>query len=270
LAVSEDSWAARQAKRRQEKEQAENGERVSDDEITRRMKSILNKLTLEKFDDLFRQLVECGVSTEGHIRILMTEVFEKATTQHHFIEMYTLLCVSLNDWFSEHIKVGNFKHILLDQCQSSFEANLHPPEPADQAKLDEEERLEKEQKHKMRVLGNIKLIGQLLVKKMVASKVFIACADALLAERTAATLEPLACLLSTAGGEFDKLDWKQYDALDKIFRKVQKLTKDKALPCRVRFLLQDVLDLRSTRWEDHKVATKKLEGPRKLEDFARE
>eukprot|EP00913_Durusdinium_trenchii_P035414 g33140.t1 len=96
-------------------------------EIARRMKSILNKLTLEKFDDLTRQLCECGISKEAHLKILMTEVFEKATTQHHFIEMYTNLCVHFNDWCSEHLKVGKFKPVLLQQCQESFEANLKDP-----------------------------------------------------------------------------------------------------------------------------------------------
>ncbi|CAK0904740.1 unnamed protein product, partial [Prorocentrum cordatum] len=276
LAVSEDSWAARQLRRRLERQAAEGGERgdgePSVEEITRRMKSILNKLTLDKFDDLFRQLTECGVSTEEHIRILMTEVFEKATTQHHFVEMYVLLCVNLAEWFSSHVKVGNFKRVLLDQCQSSFENNLHPQDAESQSKapLNEEEVAERQHKHKLRVLGNIKLIGQLLVKRMVASKVLIACAEALLAEPSPATLEPLACLLSTTGGEFDKSDWKQYDALVRIFKQVQKLTKDKKLPQRARFLLQDVLDLRSTGWEDRKAATQKLEGPRKLEDFAKD
>jgi hypothetical protein len=88
LVSSETSWAAQQQKRRQNSKE----DKVSDEEITRRMKSILNKLTLEKFDELYQQLVNCGISTEEHIRILIAEVFEKATMQHHFIEMYTLLC----------------------------------------------------------------------------------------------------------------------------------------------------------------------------------
>ncbi|CAE8594521.1 unnamed protein product, partial [Polarella glacialis] len=127
LAASENSWAAAQQQRRlQEEATAERtvAETPCEEEITRRMKAILNKLTLDKFDDLFRQLTTCGISTEEHIRILMTEVFEKATTQHHFVPMYTSLCVHLSEWFSQHVKVGNFKRILLDNCQASFEANL--------------------------------------------------------------------------------------------------------------------------------------------------
>ena len=30
----------------------------------------------------------------------------QATTQHHFVEMYTSLCVHFNDWCSEHLKAG--------------------------------------------------------------------------------------------------------------------------------------------------------------------
>lgn len=31
----------------------------------------------------------------------------QATTQHHFVEMYTSLCVHFNDWCSEHLKAGH-------------------------------------------------------------------------------------------------------------------------------------------------------------------
>merc|ERR1711879_336890 len=134
LEVSQDSWAAQQRKRR---EAVMNSDAAvpSDEEITRRMKSILNKLTLEKFDDLFKQLTECGISSAEHVSLLVAELFEKATMQHHFIEMYAMLCENLNDWFSAHGKVGNFKRILLDQCQASFEATLQLPEELDQKKI---------------------------------------------------------------------------------------------------------------------------------------
>ena len=39
------------------------------------MKSILNKLTLEKFDDLTRQLCECGISKEAHLKRGSESVF---------------------------------------------------------------------------------------------------------------------------------------------------------------------------------------------------
>jgi len=275
LEVSDNSWAKIQQKRREEADAAKSGSSDStDEEIARRMKSILNKLTLEKFDDLYRQLTECGITKEDHIRILMQEVFEKATTQHHFVEMYTSLCVHFNDWCSEHLKVGKFKHVLLDQCQASFEANLSDPpkemSPKKKAAAtpeELEEHEEKRQRYRLRVMGNIRFIGQLLVKKMVASKILTACTTALLKEASQSSLEALASLLTITGKEFDLPTWQHHDALEKVFKKMEKLTKDKSLDCRTRFLLQDVLDLRASGWLDNKVATKKLEAPRKLGDF---
>lgn len=238
------------------------------------MKSILNKFTLEKFDDLYKQLVDCGISTEEHCRILMMEVFEKATMQHHFIEMYTLLCVNLSEWFAAHVKVGNFKRVLLDQCQASFEANLRPPKelaetPKAATPEEEEELNEKRLKWKMRMMGNIRLVGNLLTKKMVASKVLISCAEELLANPSPSTLEPLASLLTATGKEFDVSSYKFHTQFCDIFSRLKKLIKDKNLPNRTRFLLQDVLDLRADGWEDRKKATKKLEGPKKLAEVAK-
>merc|ERR1740123_2619525 len=107
----------------------------NDEAVTREMKSILNKLTVEKFDTLSKKLLECGIESKKHVETLMREVFEKATTQHHFIEMYTDLCLKLNEFLIE--KNGgeeeggdggvSFKRILLNQCQDSFLTYLKPP-----------------------------------------------------------------------------------------------------------------------------------------------
>jgi hypothetical protein len=97
------------------------------------MKLILNKLTIERFDLLYEQLIECGISSSSHVEILMREVFEKATTQHHFIGMYAQLCQRLHEWFTKTNREGanspqpTFKKILLNQCQQSFELQLRPP-----------------------------------------------------------------------------------------------------------------------------------------------
>ena len=60
---------------------------MSEEDVARAMKSILNKLTVEKFDSLSAQLVNCGIRNAVQLELLIHEVFEKATTQHHFIDM---------------------------------------------------------------------------------------------------------------------------------------------------------------------------------------
>ena len=87
--ATEDSWLAQQRKREA------TGTPDDDANVVRAARSILNKLTVEKFESLFEQLTMCGIKQPHHISILMREVFEKATTQHHFIPMYAELCVQL-------------------------------------------------------------------------------------------------------------------------------------------------------------------------------
>jgi len=66
----------------------------TDEEIVCSMKSILNKLTIEKFYVLSGKLLACGIKTKFHLETLVDEVFAKATTQHHFINMYADLCTA--------------------------------------------------------------------------------------------------------------------------------------------------------------------------------
>lgn len=264
LQQSETSWAARQKERRARL----NSEGKSDEEIVRAMKSILNKLTIEKYDTLYKQMLTCGMSKVEHVEILIHEIMEKAQTQHHFIEMYSQFCAHLHEWFvdnqiSDDPKHG-FKRILLNECQNLFEKNL---KPADMMKLEGEELAEAKAKYKITMLGNIKFVGALLGRRMLATSVLIAVAEDLVSEPcTAESLESLAVFLTSVGGTFDRPDWQHHKRFEAIFDKVAKKKSDKSTPPRIRFLLQDVLDLRASGWENTKKATAKSEGPMKLDE----
>jgi len=258
LHASENSWIAKMRARR-----GQQGEK-SDEEVVRAMKGILNKLTIEKFPQLYQQMISCGIKTAGHLEQLIQEVFEKATTQHHFIDMYADLCAHLHSHFKENPIMDSpsttFKHILLNACQTSFEKNLSPPDNL--ASLSPEERTAAEFEYKMRTIGNIRLVGALLVRKMLASKVMFAIIEELLSKPTSEALETLAALLTVVGGEFDRPTFANRTALNAIFLQVQALAKKKSTASRVRCLLKDVLDLRAAGWLDKK--PKKMEKPTTL------
>lgn len=260
LAVSEDSFVGRQRARRS----TVSGGAMSDEEVVRTMKSILNKLTLEKFESLSAQLVQCGIKTATHFEMLIHEVFEKATTQHHFIDMYADLCVFLNEQKVLDDPNMKFKKILLNCCQASFEKNLTPP--VGLAKLEGEDRIAAERTYKMRMLGNIRFVGALLVRKMLASKVMLSIMEELLQEPTSEALESLASLLMVVGPTFDTPDWSYRATLNAIFKQVEKHSKNDSVASRIRCLLKDVLDVRNQGWTDRR--PKQLEGPSKLDQVA--
>jgi hypothetical protein len=108
-----DSWIAQQRKCSPDE----------DAKVVRAARSILNKLTVEKFEPLFEQLTACGIQEPHHISILMQEIFEKATIQHHFTQMYAELCVrlekhpSITAVVNEAGELHSFRRLLLNQCQ---------------------------------------------------------------------------------------------------------------------------------------------------------
>lgn len=263
LRSSETSWAVRQ--------RSCTGD---DAKVTRAIKSILNKLTLERFPQLYQQLTSCGITALSHVEYLIKEVFEKATTQHHFIDMYADLCTLLHEHFTLHPVVNDaktpsntkfsFKRLLLNECQASFERYLTPPSEIG-SMTDFEERTLAETRYKTRMLGNIRLVGALLTRKMLAAKIMFAVMDELTQDPTPEALESLAALLTVVGPVFDTPDWQGRPVLIGIFHRVRELVKLGCEP-RARCLLQDVLDLRASGWEDRK--PKRTESPMMLSEVA--
>jgi len=227
------------------------GNQFDDDEqVARAARSILNKLTADNFDSLFEKLVSCGIEQPKHISKLMSAVFDVATKQHHFIPMYADLCMKLEQ--HPHIKAavevaGNqhdFRRLLLNQCQVVFEQLLEPCNS--ELALDDEVALVRKQE----AIGNIKLIGHLLLNGMLDSKLLVECSDALISKRATCpeALESLSALMMVAAPTFDTAKWQYHEKLVSVFNVIRKLTKDKSVVPRSRFLLRDVLDVREAGW----------------------
>jgi len=242
---------------------------AGDDKIIRAARSILNKLTIEKFESLYEQLVTIGIQSVSHIKCLMNEVFEKATVQHHFIPMYADLCVRLESdarimpAMALDGRPDCFKICLLNRCQEAFESLLKSGSSScDGCDDDEAMHLRKQ-----RALGNVKFVGQLLIRGMLSSRLLLQCAQELLRARgqCAEALESLAALLMVAAPAFDTPDWSQHTQLDAIFRELADLTKDKSVVTRERFLLRDLLEARSAGWPARTCAAKPS-SPMRLEE----
>merc|ERR1719487_473978 len=228
---------------------------LDDEKVACKARSILNKLTVEKFDSLVEQLVTCGISKPEHLELLMREVFNKAATQHHFIVMYVDLCVRLEQdkRISSVVETAgqqySFRWLLVNQCQTSFEKLLQPAS-SEQLSKDAEMDEEYASKCKEQALGTIKLIGQLVVHRMVSSNVLVECSERLLRCRDSCpkALEYLAALLTVAGKQFDNKAWQYHPRLLEVLSSMRKLSKDKSIQARDRFLLRDVLDVRDAGW----------------------
>jgi translation initiation factor 4G len=239
------------------------------DQTLRKVKGILNKLTPEKFERLLAQLIPMVRSLEvlqGTIR----QVFENAVQQPTFVAMYADLCSVMDAALPEFTPAGEgakpvtFKKLLANTCQEEYEATEEARARAAAVPL--AERPDAERTAKQRLLGNIRLIAELFKKDMVNSRIMLLImADLLGNDASEESVEAVCELLTTAGASLEANSHSK-PRLDAAFTQLAKLAASKSLPPRVRFVIRDLIDLRSQHW----VARRETFTAKKLDDIRSE
>ncbi|TVU38451.1 hypothetical protein EJB05_11822, partial [Eragrostis curvula] len=252
--------------------------KVSDEEEAkqRQLKGILNKLTPQNFEKLFAQVKEVNIDNVATLTGVISQIFDKALMEPTFCEMYANFCFHLAGAlpdFSEDNEKVTFKRLLLNKCQEEFERGEREEAEADKTeeegeiKQTKEEREEKRIRARRRMLGNIRLIGELYKKRMLTERIMHECIKKLLGnyqDPDEENIEALCKLMSTIGDMIDHPKAKEH--MDAYFDIMQKLSTSQKLSSRVRFMLRDSIDLRKNKWQQRR----KVEGPKKIEEVHRD
>jgi hypothetical protein len=98
------------------------------------------------------------------------------------------------------------------------------------------------------MLGNIRFVGALAVRNMLAGRILISVCHELLWAPTAETLESLAALLTVVGERFDKPSCPHHEQFLEVLNQVVAMSSSALVEPRVQYLLKDVLDLRRSGW----------------------
>ncbi|XP_042512377.1 eukaryotic translation initiation factor 4G-like isoform X2 [Macadamia integrifolia] len=245
----------------------------------RQLKAILNKLTPQNFDKLFEQVKEVNIDNAVTLTGVISQIFDKALTEPTFCEMYARFCLHLASElpdFNEDNEKITFKRLLLNKCQEEFErgereqAEANRDDEGSEVKMSEGEREEKKTQARRRMLGNIRLIGELYKKRMLTERIMHECIKKLLGYDTQyqnpdeEDIEALCKLMSTIGKMIDHPKAKEH--MDAYFEVMMALSNNMKLSSRVRFMLKDAIDLRKNKWQQRR----KVEGPKKIEEVHRD
>ncbi|XP_077396273.1 eukaryotic translation initiation factor 4 gamma 1 isoform X3 [Festucalex cinctus] len=263
-------------------ESAENDpDQLKTKELFKKVRSILNKLTPQKFQQLMKQVSEFTIDTEERLKGVIDLTFEKAISEPDFSVAYANMCrcvmglkVKATDKPGDTV---NFRKLLLNRCQNEFEKDKDDNEifekkqrELEAAEGDEEkqrlmEDLEEcKNKARRRSLGNIKFIGELFKLKMLTEVIMHECIVKLLKNHDEESLECLCRLLSTIGKDLDFE--KAKPLMDQYFKQMEKVIKEKKTSSRIRFMLQDVVDLRRNNW----VPRRGDQGPKTIDQIHKE
>ncbi|KAM3860338.1 eukaryotic translation initiation factor 4 gamma 1-like [Diretmus argenteus] len=250
-------------------------------ELFKRLRAILNKLTPEMFVRLMKQVTELPIDTEERLKGVIDLIYEKSISEPNFSVTYANMCRCLRGLRVPRTdKPGvtvNFHKLLLNRCQKEFEKVMADAEIFEkkQKQLDaasgneEKQHLNDELKDaknqaRRRSLGNIRLIGELFKLDMMTDVTMHDCITRLFKNYDEESLECLCRLLSTIGKGLDIE--KAKPRMDQYFIQLEKILKERKTSSRICFMLQDMQDLRSNNWEPRR----RDQGPKTIEQIHKE
>ncbi|PGH01592.1 translation initiation factor 4G [Blastomyces parvus] len=241
------------------------------DVVDRKVKGLLNKMspdTLERIADQILAIAgQSKQESEGEtLQQVIRLTFDKATDEPLWASMHAKFCKYMLDNMDPAIKdetcrdkKGNvlfggalFRKYLLDRCQVEFDhgwkVNL-PDQPTEQAAMMSDEYYAAAAA-KRRGLGLVKFIGEMYKLGMLTERIMNDCVKKLLDFQGVpeeAEIESLTNLLRTIGYSLDNSP-KSHMSMVQYFIRIEMMEKMPGLPSRLKFMLQDIIDLRNAGW----------------------
>lgn len=195
---------------------------------------------------------------------------EKALAEPAYSALYAQLCQRLDKCVpnfeppatstDQQPQISTFRRLLLTVCQHEFD-NRASSMNKRAVNFEDEEYVKHIAKKKM--LGNVKFIGELGNRDLLSRAILHKCIKTLLEKQKDETygqmcddLECLCRLLTTVGKKLDEGEARKL--MDQYFERMRKLRQvgsaqnyAKTVDClspRIRFMIQDVIDLRQNAW----------------------
>ena len=253
--------------------------------VGRKVKALLNKLTMEKFDSISDQIIEWANKSEGEkdgrsLACVTRLVFEHAT-KTPWSEMYARLCRKMMETISPKVQDNNirnaggrhisggqlFRKRLLSRCQEEFERGWAVGAAAS-AKAPEDVAIKRAakatsefdphwdayyaaQEAKRQGLGLVQFVGELYRLQMLTERIMHECIKKLLnnVNPGEGEIESLCRLLATVGKLLDNPKARAH--MDIYFTRLKESGKNSDLTPRIQLMLRVSSTASSYQWLSH-------------------
>ncbi|KAG6908061.1 hypothetical protein DXG01_006367 [Tephrocybe rancida] len=257
--------------------------------VHRKVNALLNKLTMEKFDSISDQIVAWVNKSEnendGMTLVCVTRlIFEHALDGAIWSEMYARLCRKVMERIiptvcDEDIRSTDgkpitggqlFRKYLLNRCQEEFESDWLMEQAAAASKATEDQVVKEAaqrsgstktalysneysaaQKAQRRGSALMRFLGELFKLQMLTERIMHECVKRLLGNLDTPkeeNLERCCVLMKTVGFMIDTPRAAKHMGV--YFARITELRNSPFVSLRIRFLLQDVIELCERKWVD--------------------
>ena len=299
LVPTANRWVPKSRQKKVEKKFAPDGvtELLTPDEVESKMKSLLNKLTLEKFDSISTEILTIANISKWEedgatLQNVIQQIFNKATDEPHWSSMYAQLCGKLVKDIEPEIadntqddKTGPklVLHYLVDICHTEFEKGWVDKLPTNPDGTPLEPEMMSEEYYqaaaaKRRGLGLVRLIGFLYRLNLLSGKMMFESFRRLMKDLTDSpseeVIESVIELLTTVGEKFETDSFKAGRGtlegsvlLDSLFGILDNIVEEGKISNRIKFKLLDIKELREKK---HWNSDKKNAGPKTIQQIHQE
>jgi translation initiation factor 4G len=210
------------SKRRHKPDMYEN----DDEQLYSQVRSILNKLSIQNFDQLLLEFNNLKISKCENLEKISELIFNKAILETKFTPIYAKLSKSIGGFYvDDGSKITYLKELLVCKCQKMFNDCL--------------------QDEKMASIGTgcLKFIGELYNYEILSGKIINNCFLLLLKNKNNSNIIDFICILmKTVGKIFTK---KCIRESEDIFKRLDQILKSGLLPNKERFGLMDLFDIKN-------------------------
>lgn len=210
------------------------------EEILGKALLILNKLSWTTIDRLTVQFMETtNIANNEEVREQVVELLvRKAQTEHHFGPMYARLCATLS------AQIKPFKKQLMVKCHQEFITDTADTiQEATRGMTDPEEIEYHATLIRKAYIGHMKFLGELYLQSVAKLSIMLECLEKLSKdEEHEESLECYVHLLTTMGKKLEGHTVQRNKDFD--WSKVEKLQQSPNISVRIKFMLQDLIELR--------------------------